>query len=361
MRKKIIISSVCFVFLFISVSFCLSKIITNESDLIQRDILNSFYKEKKNSLDVVIIGPSSTFCAWIPLVVWHKYGITNLTYSSPGLPHYALKNIIKEILSIQKPKLLIINIDGIAEFPAYDDGTCVDIQRYLLNMPFSMNKIEVINSVIDGYNLSFIKSLEFYFPIIRFHQNWKNLKKTILKKIHTKTYRKGIFTQINYEYYTLEQKKDFSEKIPYTRSPYNVPKDYYDYLRDLYSFLTSLDVHVLLINTPLYSHRENEDIYNRHESYFDAAFKTAKEYNLDCIDFRDKRSSLFAKSDYFDPGHLNYKGALKFMNYLANIIQTKYNLVDNRNNNDYSDWNDAYTEYVFLTKEVHGIDIKEAE
>ena len=101
MKLKIIINYVIFLLLIVTVAFSLSKLVYVNKNYYESYILKTIYNMKPNSIDVLVIGPSTSESGWNPLVAWKEYGITSLNYSFSNLPVSIIKNVITDVLKKQ--------------------------------------------------------------------------------------------------------------------------------------------------------------------------------------------------------------------------------------------------------------------
>lgn len=70
----------------------------------------SFYEEKENSLDVVLVGGSNVFVYWDPMQAWGSHGITSFDYSMDSMPAAVMLTAVKEIVKTQSPKVIVIDV-----------------------------------------------------------------------------------------------------------------------------------------------------------------------------------------------------------------------------------------------------------
>jgi len=74
-----------------------------------------FYAEPKNSLDMVMIGPSEVYTGYAPALAWEEYGLKSCNLSIGAVPCNMYKSIVTEIVKRQKPKLLVINASAFSQ------------------------------------------------------------------------------------------------------------------------------------------------------------------------------------------------------------------------------------------------------
>lgn len=165
MKKAI--KSILFIIILLILTFGLQKVMIPkwETDGLWEPITNmvdGFYHEEKNSLDVIYLGSSNAFYDVNPLVIWEEYGITGYVLGSgeqrlPVSYYYLL-----EALKTQKPKVVVLECLNIF---ATGNPTEEQNRKAFDYMKLSKQKIESLKTVISEE-----ESLSSYiFPIIRYH------------------------------------------------------------------------------------------------------------------------------------------------------------------------------------------------
>ena len=103
--------------------------------------IKGFYKEKKGTLDVIVIGNSDVGRGYSPITVWDEYGIAsyNLGTSSQsmGLAYY----LAKESLCYQTPNLMILDMNALYN---EDDAPEGEYRKLFDNIRLGKTKIEAI-------------------------------------------------------------------------------------------------------------------------------------------------------------------------------------------------------------------------
>ena len=90
-------------------------------------IIKEFYKEPKDSLDVVFVGDSSIYKGVSPMQLWHEHGIASYNYASPTQRVWDSYYCVKEVLNYQKPKVIVMDTNQIFR----EDPTTPEYQRHL--------------------------------------------------------------------------------------------------------------------------------------------------------------------------------------------------------------------------------------
>ena len=58
--------------------------------------VKGFYQEKRNSLDVVMIGPSELYADYSPPLAWNEFGYTSYNLAISGVPGNLYISMLKE-------------------------------------------------------------------------------------------------------------------------------------------------------------------------------------------------------------------------------------------------------------------------
>lgn len=125
-----------------------------------------------------------------------------------------------------------------------------------------------------------------------------------------------------------------------------VPSDSYleeetlgvQYLRKMIEECQEKGIEVLLVYLPFPP--QEQDFLNANRMY-----KIADEYGVDYINFLDMDIVDYSTDCYDEGSHLNPSGARKVTDYLGQYIMEHYEIKDQRENDAYADWHDAYKEY----------------
>lgn len=152
-------------------------------------IVNGFYAEEKNSIDVVFVGSSNCFCSIDPSVLYEEYGIAAYNFASSSQTMNLSLLYVKEMFKRQKPKVVALEVNYLPQ-NSLQDVSDSSLMWGLTDMPMSLDKIKCLSqcrSTIDGEYISYL------FPVLRYHTRWKDLyKKDFVYRKEDKTcYTKG--------------------------------------------------------------------------------------------------------------------------------------------------------------------------
>lgn len=315
--------SLIFVLLFVLVSY-LFRPVNNE-----RIIINGFYAEDSNELDVVYIGGSVCFVSWAPLIAFHEQGIASYDYACNTIQADTLKYCIKDVLKTQSPNLLIIDARPFEYRDTEQPPSEVPIRNLSDSMSYSLNRAEMLADIVPTVLQE--DSLEYIFDISKYHGLWKSLSKTSFDYMFNKKENesKGFcFIPKSTSMPVPSNKSSIKE----TLAPYDETNDI---LTDLLEFCKNENLNVLFVVAP-YIEPDN------HRMMYNFLSERIKSYGFDFVNFNEYYSQIgldFSK-DLYNSDHLNIFGAEKYTKYLAQYLTKNYNLPDRRNDPAYADWYD---------------------
>jgi len=333
---KNIIKPVAFLTLFLIVFNMLSTPLVISRDNDEYQWMAGIYGEKEDSLDAVYLGSSNCYAFWNPAIAWERSGIAVFPYVCSSQPLIAAEYLIREARKTQPDALYIINTNSLGDREKDIDD--VVMHRLLDFMPLSQNKLELTDYLCDAADLSFSERLEYYFPIIRYHDNWENLTKN------------------NFDY-TINTVKGSNTRYWFFKNVYDVTDYYYipedcspvtelleDSLESLFDYLKEENVNVLFVTVP-----RAEKIKGEPER-INTVNKMIEESGFTVLDLRDdyEEIGLDLTVDYYNVNHTNIHGSAKFTYYLSDYLIENYGFEDKRGQEDYAEWDAAAAEYAEL-------------
>ena len=306
----------------------------------------NFYREQKNSLDVVFLGASEVYTGFYPGLAYENYGFTSYPFAFGGQSGGVWKSQINEIKKTQSPKLFVVEIGGILyenDTEVFDDAA---LRRYVDNIPLSNNKISTLlecNLKDDFFS--------YCFPFLKYHGDFENAKAANREKIFfDKTgfsLLKGIYTLSavdNQESYSV----DFSDKLPLNVHAEMQLIDFLDYCVE-----NRVD-NILFTRFPRKNvNRATIDEIKRKNT----AREIISKRGFDFIDFSNSFNEIGLDSDkdFYNPAHMNVYGAEKFTLYFSEILKNNYGITSSvLDSNEEYQWKKCqkYTRsFISLSKE----------
>ena len=296
-------------------------------------IMKGFYKEKKNSLEVLFTGNSDVYRGVSPMHLYHKYGITSYNYVSAGQRSWIAYYMLEEALKYQNPKVILFNVD---ELNRDNQATVGNYSKVYDTLRFSKVKI---NAIFDKtYEKSRIEKLSHFFPILAYHSRYTELTSDDFKYAYFDATNVTKGMDLIADRVPYKSKKDYMEQTDEIEKVEDINIKYLDKIVEL---CKKKNIELVLFEVPSPDSWTYER-YNGINNY-------AKEHNLKFIDLNQHLEEIGIdwKEDTSDGGdHLNIFGAEKVSDYLGKYLVDNYKLTDRRKDKKYEYWNKQYEEYV---------------
>ena len=285
----------------------------------------------EDTVDAVLLGTSGIDRYWVPSQAYEEHGITVYPLSVDAFPGWLYKYAIEEALDYQDVQLFIIDIRPFTQANISINTMDVRARRFLDALPpFSINRIQACFKTMeirDAVDSSASRlDLSYLFPIIKFHGKWSDDDYLIGNN----------WSALPHEYlgYNILQKATVrsspQRNIGY-RADYFYDLDPYskETLYELIDYIKEKKLDVLFIDTPQVRLGKESGRSNK-------IYKILEEEGMNYIHFYDENSDntftidLDLKTDFYNPGHLNFYGATKFTTILGNYLVENYELEDKR-------------------------------
>ncbi|TDB37671.1 MAG: hypothetical protein D9V44_06275 [Actinobacteria bacterium] len=300
----------------------------------------SFAALEPNSVDVLVFGSSHAFAGVDPATVWRERGIPTFILGGPTQMQQVTEYYMRESLVTQHPKVFALEMVS----SSYSKRT-FSPSFHAMNvglMPPSVNKLAAswfatppemrVNVLADVWS---------------YHGRWSELTKAdfdLKRKSAQATYLKGFNP-------TMSSREVSSAPYVRPQSDYPVADAGLAYNREALRRIAALcsenDVELLLFLTPTAPP-------GAYSYYLEGAAGLLADFdNIRVLDLSVPGAvpDLSYSEDFFDPGHLNWRGAEKTSRVLADYLATTYGLPDRRTDTAYGSWaEDAVLRDEFITR-----------
>lgn len=307
MTKRIVSCLLCAVFTALAVGACAAATEPKHAKV----KYGTFYSAKEN-FDVIFLGTSHMYNSVLPQELWKQQGISSYNWgysnSTPAENYYIIQDVVKRT----SPKLVVIDIFGLAEYEKYDNGKYRDdtIEQQHVQfdaMALSMLKLRAVKDVFDNYSWR-----DFLFNFIIYHNRWNELGKEDFAPVYTH--------EMGAEFLAGSGRAEYNP-IPETERT-EISTVCYPYFLDTLEFLSEKGIEVLCVCLPSPASEDEQRVANSVaediEKYPGCTYLNM--LNLGLIDFEN--------DIYLDNGHLNYYGAEKVTAFLGNYLRKNYSLDD---------------------------------
>lgn len=344
-RIRKLIRAVCFcllfslLFVFLSGAF-IPRTGTAEDGMESR-ISKAYRGEPRNSVDAVFIGNSDIYRAISPVDLYHATGITSAIAGKPNKQLEEVPADIRDILRYQKPKTIVLETDcmfsgtnpgfkkGIspleAEAAKVDAATTnssdkkTGSQATAAKHPAKKSTSEKTaaqqnifgkcKALLEEGDSALLAALNYKFPLVKYHDNWKNLKLSSFLQPSGK-YR---FSNKGMAYANTVKPYAFGSQYMQLSGGKNamLSEEKLNQFQKIYELCEKNDVRLVLMTVP------SANTWNKGKS--DTVKQLADKYDLTYYDYNTQLPQGFDWTTGSKDGgnHLNYAGAATVTKDLA--------------------------------------------
>ena len=260
----------------------------------------AYKNEPKNSLDALFVGSSYAFCDIIPAKIYQDSGVTSYVIGAPSMPPRLMEYYLKEAYRTQSPQVVFIELTGV-NYPAHTEYVEMNIGF----MPFSGNRLAATFSCAAPE-----KRAGLLFPLYLYHDTWNTVTGA---EIRDRLFNREPDIAAGYCY------RDAAGDIPTDTAGATLTSEEAIYRDNL----------VALARMIAFANGRGAKVV----CYLKADLVTLTEESLKKLrtdvtalggdatffygnDFFTEME-LDREQDFFDPSHMNYRGAKKFSAFLA--------------------------------------------
>lgn len=253
-----------------------------------------FVNDPEQTTDVMFLGNSDAYSAFVPTRLWEKYGITSAVSASPHQTVLECKNALETMLKTQSPKVVVLEIDML--YDGDDESVAEDSNKLTHFFNNTVNPDFFENDVMGRFTL------------FTYHNAWKYLDKDRAAR-YSHGYK---YISTVYELDPVEYMTDTSEvKMP--------SKSNLNDLDDFVSFCNN--------NGILLVFAEVNSLESWNTAKHNAMTKIADSYGVDFIDFNlmyDELGIDMATAFRDNGYHVSYDTALKITDYMGNFFNENF-------------------------------------
>lgn len=330
-RIRKLMRAICFCLLFVILFVFLSGAFiprtgTTEDGMESR-ISKAYRGEPRDSIDTVFIGNSDIYRAISPVDLFHQTGITSAIAGRPNKQLSEVPGDIRDILRYQNPKIIVLETDcmfsgtnpgfkkGISPLEAEaakvdvagqapSKATNADVAGQTpskaTNAP-QQNIFAKCKALLQEGDSAFLAALNYKFPLVKYHDNWKHLKLTTFLQPHGKYH----FSNKGMAYANTVKAYPFGNEYMQLSGGKHamLSEEKLDQFQKIYDLCDRNGIRLVLLTVP------SANTWNKGKS--DTVKQLAKKYDLTYYDYNRQLPAGFDwATDSKDGGnHLNYAGA----------------------------------------------------
>lgn len=330
-RIRKLMRAICFCLLFVILFVFLSGAFiprtgTTEDGMESR-ISKAYRGEPRDSIDTVFIGNSDIYRAISPVDLFHQTGITSAIAGRPNKQLSEVPGDIRDILRYQNPKTIVLETDcmfsgtnpgfkkGISPLEAEaakvdvagqapSKATNADVAGQApskaTNAP-QQNIFDKCKALLQEGDSAFLAALNYKFPLVKYHDNWKHLKLTTFLQPRGKYH----FSNKGMAYANTVKAYPFGNEYMQLSGGKHamLSEEKLDQFQKIYDLCDRNGIRLVLLTVP------SANTWNKGKS--DTVKQLAKKYDLTYYDYNRQLPAGFDwATDSKDGGnHLNYTGA----------------------------------------------------
>lgn len=268
-----------------------------------------YLEEEENTIDVLFVGSSLTYCNIIPAVFWQETGLTAWDVTGPELTVPGAYYYLAEALKTQSPSVAFIEISAVL-YPRYTNFSKVVIGQ----MPWGINRLEMTFREGEQENLA-----GFLFPMYFYHSRWSELSQDDLD-VFLHGYEKDLAAGYTYlNQYRVPQ--GYVERNDSGQDTENNARNL-EYLKKIAALCLEEGITPVFYESPAAS--------TMPETLMAPVRQALEEIDgAVVVNFNDYRDAIGAEleGDYYDNLHYNASGAEKFSRFLAGWTMENLNAV----------------------------------
>lgn len=272
-----------------------------------------FLQEEEDTIDILFVGSSLTYCNIIPAIVWEESGLTAWDVTGPELTVPGAYHYLRQALKTQSPQAAFIEISAVL-YPRHTGFTKTVIGQ----MPWGRDRIEMILREAEPEN-----RFGLIFPLYFYHSRWSELGSDDVS-----VFLNGYDKDLSAGYTYLNQYRVPAGYIERTDSGQDTENN----ARNLEYLLKIADLCREAGVTPVFY--ESPAASTMPRALMDPVYEALSAVEgAVVVDFNDYRDAIGAEleGDYYDPLHYNAVGAEKFSRFLAGWIGENLTLTPSGN------------------------------
>lgn len=268
---------------------------------------NGVLGERADSLDVLFVGDSETYHSFSPLQMWGERGIASYVCatSAQRLPY--TRTLLCRALTRQRPRIVVLETHCIfAGFDGEDEA---------------------------------LRALKDLFPVFEYHNRWKSLTPGDITGSVRFTWTDPL-KGFTLKSATEVRAADASGYMAPSSELEDLPARNRRVLEDIKAICDAHGAKLVLVSTP--------STVNWSMPKHNRMVAVARELGVDYWDLNtgDTKVDIDWQTETCDGGdHLNLSGAQKVSSRMAALLSETYRVPDHREDDAYSDWDEAYTSY----------------
>lgn len=270
---------------------------------------NGILGEKKNTIDILVVGDSESFSSITPMQIWRDAGYTAYVSGTGGQTLDYSYLMVQRTFQNQSPRLVILETNAVYR--------TVSLSKAMLT------------------------HLGNRFSVFQYHDRWKNIRWNDFDGDINYTWTNDFKGYRHNEVVEASKKKDYMQKTEKTEE---IPDGNIQYVKKIKEFCEAHGARLLLLRTP--------STLNWNYAKHNGIKKLAEDLGCEQIDMNlmAEKVQIDWETDTRDKGdHLNNYGAVKVTRVLTEYLKKTGLFQDHREDAVYAKWNESLKRYTDVT------------
>lgn len=284
--------------------------------------LEGMYEQE--NIDVLVLGSSHAFQDINTSVLYDEFGIAAYIAGGSIQPYWNTYYYLCEALDEHTPQLVLLEAYGSAFMEQYSDNSRIIKNNLAIEDICRRFESLSVSSSVDSFE-------DYVLNYRLWHSRYEELSEEDFGEYYDVPkyqYYKGFSVNLKTKEFEQPLVDDVIDTAPMTAKS----EEYY---RKIIELCQEKNIPIMVIVSPYILTEEQQKIYN----YTGCV---SEEYGIPFINFNSSyyydEIGLDFQTDFADFSHLNYIGNVKFTRVLAAEIQSRFELEDRRENEEYSSY-----------------------
>ena len=280
----------------------------SQGNVLDDPLIGGIMSEKENSIDVIFLGDSESYSAFIPLSIWNESGVSSYVCGSTLQKLCYSYKLLSTTFKHQSPKIVVLETD-------------------------------TIYSRFSGANVITSKAQD-AFCVFKYHDRWKSL---LPKGWQSSDIKERDERARGYLYSTAQNPASTDGYMAPSDKAQTVPKECLKYIEKIKALCEKNGAQLLLVSVPSTKNWSME----KHNGVDALARRLGMQF-IDMNLLRDEIPIDWA-TDTRDKGdHLNYYGAAKVSAYMGRFLAEQGVFSDKRGDPEYGAWNSDAAAFLMI-------------
>lgn len=340
------LTGVAFILVFLAVGALLTDVLRQKWNYSENNgaqqIVEGYYEEPAQSLDVLYLGGSAIRNGVSPLEIFAQYGIAGYSRATSEQIPLVSYHLLLETLESQDIKAVVMDATTLSNALADVPTITAKIHEAVDYMPLSKAKLSLIRDVV--HQREDASWWDFLLPMYSYHDRWTEIEEDdfTYDTWNDSYYYKGQFPALKATLFTYT--KGYMTEDAVMDQDYAVDENAASYFEKMIELCRERDIAFIMVHAP----GGNWDL-RKHEIL--GSF--AKTHDVTFLDYSTldmlEEIGFDQQTDYYDNGkHLNITGAQKLSTHLGAYLSQMLNLEDKREQEAYGTWWSDYEKYAEL-------------